>query len=34
MAKAARKMGLKPSIVDMADLDVATLPSATATWAA
>ena len=27
MAKAARKMGLKPSIVDMADLDVATLAS-------
>jgi sulfite reductase (NADPH) flavoprotein alpha-component len=27
MAKAARKMGLKPSIVDMADLDVATLTS-------
>lgn len=26
-AKAARKMGLKPSIVDMADLDVATLAS-------
>ena len=25
MAKAARKMGLKPSIIDMADLDVATL---------
>ncbi|MEA2991967.1 MAG: sulfite reductase flavoprotein alpha-component [Alphaproteobacteria bacterium] len=27
MAKAARKMGLKPSIVDMADLDVASLAS-------
>ena len=27
MAKAARKVGLKPSIVDMADLDVATLAS-------
>jgi sulfite reductase (NADPH) flavoprotein alpha-component len=27
MAKAARKMGLKPSVVDMADLDVATLTS-------
>jgi sulfite reductase (NADPH) flavoprotein alpha-component len=27
IAKAARKMGLKPSIVDMADLDVATLAS-------
>ncbi len=27
MAKAARKTGLKPSIVDMADLDVATLAS-------
>jgi len=27
MAKAARKMGLKPSIIDMADLDVATLAS-------
>ncbi|WP_372828457.1 sulfite reductase flavoprotein subunit alpha [Polaromonas sp.] len=27
MAKAARKMGLKPLIVDMADLDVATLKS-------
>ena len=27
VAKAARKMGLKPSIVDMADLDVATLAS-------
>ncbi len=27
MAKAARKMGLKPLIVDMADLDVATLAS-------
>src|SRR5581483_10870022 len=38
MAKAARKMGLKPSVVDMADLDVATLASAkrlvfiAATW--
>jgi sulfite reductase (NADPH) flavoprotein alpha-component len=38
MAKAARKMGLKPSIVDMADLDMATLASAkrlviiAATW--
>jgi sulfite reductase (NADPH) flavoprotein alpha-component len=27
MAKAARKMGLKPSVIDMADLDVATLAS-------
>ena len=27
MAKAARKVGLKPSIIDMADLDVATLAS-------
>jgi sulfite reductase (NADPH) flavoprotein alpha-component len=27
MAKAARKAGLKPSIVDMADLDLATLPA-------
>jgi sulfite reductase (NADPH) flavoprotein alpha-component len=27
MAKAARKMGLKPSVVDMADLDVASLAS-------
>ncbi|WP_018402761.1 diflavin oxidoreductase [Marinobacter gelidimuriae] len=27
IAKAARKMGLKPSVVDMADLDVATLAS-------
>jgi sulfite reductase (NADPH) flavoprotein alpha-component len=38
MAKSARKMGLKPSIVDMADLEVATLASArrlvviAATW--
>ena len=38
MAKAARKMGLKASLVDMADLDVATLASArrltviAATW--
>src|ERR1051325_10638455 len=28
MAKAARKNGLKPAIVDMADLDVASLASA------
>jgi sulfite reductase (NADPH) flavoprotein alpha-component len=38
MAKAARKMGLKPSVIDMADLDMATLSSArrlvviAATW--
>ena len=30
VAKAARKNGLKPTLVDMADLDLATLPNAQA----